>query len=208
MRGPIEANGVVSTLRAGSTITGRETRMSRKIAVPLVCALAAVLVAVLAAAPSFALTDRWAAWSPVEGTANAFRLTMAQRSPGFPAATVASDSRSPVQVPSGASAFLGPGTPPGAKYGSSAGNPYLVLRARADTPTGRSTTTYTFDAPTPDTGWAFVLGDIDADQVAVSATDASRCRRLAAARSTRGSRGRSTTPAGPTSPRGTRPPRP
>ena len=44
--------------------------------------------------------------------------------------------------------------------------------ARADTPTGRSTTTYTFDAPTPDTGWAFVLGDLDADQVAVSATDA------------------------------------
>ncbi|WP_457188058.1 carboxypeptidase regulatory-like domain-containing protein [Nocardioides sp. P5_E3] len=78
-----------------------------------------------------------------------------------------------MQVPSGASAFLGPGTPPGAKYGSSAGNPYLVLRARADTPTGRSTTTYTFDAPTPDTGWGFVLGDLDADLVAVSATDAS-----------------------------------
>ena len=168
--------------------------MSRKVA----ALLAGALAAVLAAAPSFALTDRWAAWSPVEGTPNAFRLTMAQRSPGFPAATVSSDSRSPVQVASGASSSLGPGTPPGAKYGTSAGNPYLVLRARADTPTGSSTTTYTFDAPTPDTGWAFVLGDIDADQVAVSATDATGapCRRQ---RSTRGSQGPSTTPAEPTS---------
>ena len=142
--------------------------MSRKVA----ALLAGALAAVLAAAPSFALIDRWAAWSPVEGTPNAFRLAMAQRSPGFPAATVSSDSRSPVQVASGASSSLGPGTPPGAKYGTSAGNPYLVLRARADTPTGSSTTTYTFDAPTPDTGWGFVLGDIDADQVALSATDA------------------------------------
>ena len=47
-----------------------------------------------------------------------------------------------------------------------------MLRARADTPTGSSTTTYAFDAPTPDTGWGFALGDIDADQVALSATDA------------------------------------
>ncbi len=133
--------------------------------------LAVVTVAVLAAAPARALTDRWASWSGVEGSSNAFRLTMTQRSPGFPAATVATDSRSPVQVASGASTSLGADTPPGAKYGSSAGNPYLVLRPRADTPTGRSTTTYTFAAPTPDTGWAFVLGDIDADQVEVSATD-------------------------------------
>ena len=142
--------------------------MSRKVA----ALLAGALVTVLVAAPSFALTDRWAAWSPVEGAPNAFRLTMTQRSPGFPTATVASDSRSPVQVASGASSFLGPSTPPGAKYGTSAGNPYLVLRARADTSTTPSRTTYTFDAPTPDTGWAFVLGDVDADQVAVSATDA------------------------------------
>lgn len=141
--------------------------MSRKVSVML-----AGLLVVLAAAPAYALTDRWAAWSPIGGTSNAYSLTMNQLSAGFPGATVVSDSRSPVQAPSGVSAFLGPSTPPGAKYGSSAGNPYLVLRPRADTPTAPSTTTYTFGAPTPDTGWAFVLGDIDADQVRLSATDA------------------------------------
>ena len=134
--------------------------------------LLAGLMALLVASPAFAVTDRWAAWSPVAGTSNSFRLSMTQQSPGFPVATVATDSRSPVQVPSGASAFLGPGTPPGAKYGSSANNPYLSLRPRADTASTPSTTTYTFDAPTPDTGWAFVLGDIDADQVRITATDA------------------------------------
>ena len=141
--------------------------MSRKLVL-----LGVGLVTLALAAPAFAVTDRWAAWSPVDGASNAFRLTMTQQARGFPAATVATDSRSPVQVPTGATAFLGPGTPPGAKYGSSASNPYLVLRARADSPTAPSTTTYSFDAPTPDTGWAFVLGDIDADQVAITATDA------------------------------------
>lgn len=129
------------------------------------------LLGLLVGGPAHALTDRWAAWSAVEGGSNAFRLTMTQRSPGFPAATVATDSRGPVQVASGASGALGAGTPPGAKYGTSAGNPYLVLRPRADTPTTPSTTNYTFDAPTPDTGWAFVLGDVDADAVTVRATD-------------------------------------
>jgi hypothetical protein len=118
------------------------------------------------------MSDRWATWAPIEGTSNAFRTVMTQRSPGFPAAAVASDSRANVQLPSGTSTFLGAGTPPGAKYGSSRGNPYVVLRPRADNAASPSTTTYTFDAPTPDTGWAFVLGDIDADQVRVSATDA------------------------------------
>lgn len=141
--------------------------MSRKVHVLLAAALV-----LLVAAPSFAVTDRWAAWSPPAGSSNDFRLQMAQRSPGFPAATVATDSRAPIQVPSGASAALGAATPPGAKYGTSAGNPYLVLRPKADAPTAPSTTTYAFDAPTPDTGWAFVLGDIDADQVQVAATDA------------------------------------
>ena len=98
--------------------------------------------------------------------------TMTQQSPGFPAATVVSDSRAPVSLPSGATTFLGAGTPPGLKYGSSSGSAYLLLRPKADTATTPSTTTYTFDAPTPDTGWAFVLGDVDADAVRVRATDA------------------------------------
>ncbi len=126
----------------------------------------------LAAAPAHAITDRWSGWGSLTGSPNDYRTVMTQRSPGFPAAVVATDSRSPVSLPSGASTFLGPTTPPGQKYGSSAGNPYLLLRAKADSATAPSTTTYSFDHPTPDTGWAVVLGDIDADAVRVSATDA------------------------------------
>lgn len=123
--------------------------------------------------PANAATDQWAEWDPITGAANDFSTTMRQQAPGFPAAAVASDSRAPVQIASGASVFLGPGTPPGAEYGSSAGSPYIVVRPFADNATSPSTTTYTFENPTPDTGWAFVLGDIDADQVEVRATDQS-----------------------------------
>ncbi|SED11477.1 Cna protein B-type domain-containing protein [Nocardioides exalbidus] len=143
--------------------------MSRKTALLAV----GVLCVGLVAGPAHALTDRWAAWAPVQGTANAYRTTMTQQSPGFPPATVVSDSRAPVSLPAGTSTFLGPATPPGAKYGTSSGSAYLLLRPKADTATTPSTTTYTFAAPTPDTGWAFVLGDVDADAVRVTATDAS-----------------------------------
>ena len=160
------------------------------------------------------LIGRWGGAQPLDdsvedgGAANAFRLTMAQRSPGFPAATVASDSRSPVQVPSGASAFLGPGTPPGAKYGSSAGNPYLVLRARGSHPHRRGPRRRTPSTPpTPDTGWAFVLGDLDADQVAVSATDATGAT-VSAAEVDSWFAGTFNYAGGTDHPRGTRPPRP
>jgi hypothetical protein len=89
---------------------------------------------------------------------------------GFPTATVTSDSRAgQVGVQSGASSWLSATTPVGAAYGSSQGQPYLNLRPRADSPTAPSTTTYTFERPTPAGGWTFVLGDIDADQVTVSA---------------------------------------
>jgi len=89
--------------------------------------IAHVVVVVLAAAPAYALTDRWATWAPVSGASNNFRIEMPQQSPGFPVATVASDSRAAVHLASGASTFLGAATPPGAKYGSSVGQPYLVL---------------------------------------------------------------------------------
>jgi len=93
--------------------------------------------------------------------------------PGFPGADVASDSRSgSVGVQSGASVWLGPNTPVGQVFGSSQDRPYLNLRPKADNATAPSRTTYTFDSPTPPAGWAFVLGDIDADAVAVSAKDA------------------------------------
>lgn len=136
-------------------------------------ALACVAALVVAtAAPAHAMTDRWSAWAPIAGSSNDYTTRMEQRSPGFPAAAVASDSRGNVQLAAGTSTYLRATTPPGAKYGSSLGSPYLVLRPRADTPTAPSTTTYSFDHPTPDTGWGFVLGDVDADQVRVRATAA------------------------------------
>lgn len=88
---------------------------------------------------------------------------------GFPRAVVASNSRANVALPSGASTFLGPTTPVGAKYGTSRNQAYLNLRPEADTPTAPSTTTYTFERPTPAAGWTFVLGDIDADKVSIAA---------------------------------------
>lgn len=85
-------------------------------------------------------------------------------------ATVTTDSRSgQIGVISGTSTWLAAGTPVGAKYGSSQNRPYLNLRPKADSPTAPSTTTYSFAAPTPTSGWTFVLGDIDADKVQVRA---------------------------------------
>jgi hypothetical protein len=84
-------------------------------------------------------------------------------------ATFATDSNTP-SVPSGASAFLGPGTPFGAAFGSSEGHPYLSPRTAVGTTP--STTTFTFATATPSSGWGFALGDIDADPVTVTATAA------------------------------------
>ncbi|GGD68466.1 hypothetical protein GCM10007269_09500 [Microbacterium murale] len=78
-----------------------------------------------------------------------------------------------IGVISGASTWLSEGTPIGAKYGSSRNQPYLNLRPQANTATTPSTTTYTFATPAPSSGWAFALGDIDADSLRISGTSAS-----------------------------------
>lgn len=133
--------------------------------------LLAALVLVPGAA-SAATTAGWATWEPLGGSAGAFTTTMQLPAAGFPAATVTSDSRGgQVGVQSGASAWLSAATPPGAVYGSSQNQPYLNLRPRADNASSPSTTTYTFERPTPAGGWAFVLGDIDADRAVVIARD-------------------------------------
>lgn len=149
--------------------------------VPAATAAATTALLALTLVPAAAETDAWATWEPVTGTPNDYRTTVRQAAPGFPPAVLATDSRAGVQLAGGTSTFLSAGTPPGAAYGSSRGNPYLVLRPRADTATAPSTSTYTFADPTPASGWAFVLGDVDADQVRVAATDASGDRVPAAA---------------------------
>lgn len=132
----------------------------------LLVATAAVGTALSASA---ATTTSWASWDPLEGGPGAYTgaVTIADQPPLR--ATLDSNSRGGVGVFSGGSTWLSADTPVGQKYGSSRDQPYLNLRPQADGPTTPSVTTYTFDTPAPGAGWAFVLGDIDADQVQISA---------------------------------------
>ncbi len=132
-------------------------------------ASSALFLVSTAAPASAGTTAGWAAWTPIAGRANQYATTMQLPANGFPLATVASNSRANVALPTGASTYLGPTTPVGTKYGTSRNQAYLNLRPEADTPTTPSTTTYTFDRPTPAAGWTFVLGDIDADKVSIGA---------------------------------------
>ena len=90
---------------------------------------------------------------------------------GFPVISFTTDSRAPATFP-GTSAYLSAGTAFGAKFGSSQGHPYLSLRPRQDSAGNPSTTTFSFATPTPIGGWGFALGDVDAEQVVISAIDA------------------------------------
>lgn len=137
-------------------------------------ALAALMLFSLATPASAVTETQWGQWGPFEGEARAYTTTVETNAIGFPSADVATDSRSGsgTGVISGASTWLGAGTPVGEVYGSSRGQQYLNLRPNADNATAPSTTTYSFDYPTPANGWAFVLGDIDADEVTINAVTA------------------------------------
>jgi hypothetical protein len=131
-------------------------------------------VLLLPVAPASAATAGWADVT-FEGSANDWTGTLRQRAEGFPVATITSDSAggSAVGRQSGASTFLPGSSDVGQRYGQSRGRPYLNLRpytANGAGVPGSSTTTYAFAAPTPSSGWTFVLGDVDADAVTVSAT--------------------------------------
>lgn len=129
--------------------------------------LAVVAIAIPASA---ATTSSWAAWQPLTGSGGAYTTSVDIAAQPQLSATVTSDSRAgQVGVISGASFWLAQGTDVGAKYGTSQGQPYLNLRPKADTASSPSTTTYSFNAPTPTSGWTFVLGDIDADAVRIRA---------------------------------------
>ncbi|NUO55187.1 MAG: hypothetical protein HOV71_19350 [Hamadaea sp.] len=127
----------------------------------------ALAVLALPEAAYAAADGGYAAWSR-SGSSGAWQATGTPAA-GFPVATVESDA-STVSVPSGATTFLGPQTPPGQVYGSSQGQTYLNISTAAGFDT--STTTMTFDAATPAKNWAFVIGDLDADTVTISGTDA------------------------------------
>lgn len=142
-------------------------RLRRRGIIAGVIGLVAVLVGAI---PAVAATTSWATWQPLAGTAGAFTTTVQVAPHPALTATMTSDSRAgQVGVITGASTWLAEGTPIGAEYGSSRDQPYLNLRPRADNATSPSTTTYSFAAPTPTSGWAFALGDIDSDSVRIHA---------------------------------------
>lgn len=133
-------------------------------------AAVAVVAVLVGSIPAAAATAAWAVWQPLSGEGGAFTTTVEIAARPALSASVTSDSRAgQVGVVSGASAWLSEGTSIGAKYGSSRDQPYLNLRPKADNATSPSTTTYSFSAPTPTSGWAFALGDLDADSVRIRA---------------------------------------
>ncbi len=88
---------------------------------------------------------------------------------GFPSAQVTTDSVLS-RVSGGTTTFLNDQTPFGAAYGSSRGHSYANLAAaRGGAP---SRTTLNFTTPTEPGSWALALGDIDADQVRITAIGA------------------------------------
>lgn len=132
-----------------------------------------VVIAVGSSSAVAAPSDGYADWT-FGGTNRNFQGTVSLPD-GFPDVSFTSDSRTPPSppLPSGASSWLPAGSPFGAAFGSSEGKRYVSLRPNADgTPANPSTTTYDFASPTPTSGWGFALGDIDAETLTVSASDA------------------------------------
>lgn len=113
-------------------------------------------------------TGSWGSWTVDSKTAGSLNLNVA----GFtsPSANFTTNATG-LGISAGTSSWLNDGTPPGGEYGTSRGSTYINM----GTATGGadSTTTFTFLGTTPASGWSFTLGDIDADAVTISATDAS-----------------------------------
>ena len=111
-------------------------------------------------------TKNWASISNWDSIAKTGTITIPD-SKGFPAATVETNSKGTTGP--AAAAWLDSWTPPGAIYGSSKTKQYLNLGPISSTQP--STTTYTFESPTPASGWMFAFGDVDAEALEISAKD-------------------------------------
>lgn len=149
------------------------SRARRSLSTAVAVLIAAVSVLASTAPANAATTTAWAGFAPLTGTGGDFETELTfGTAPGLTASVTSTSRAGQVGVISGASTWLGEGTSIGAKYGTSRNQPYLNLRPRADTATTPSVTTYTFASPTPSSGWAFALGDIDADAVRVTAVTA------------------------------------
>jgi len=115
---------------------------------------------VAAATPPVGVFPTWVKTGP-----GAFTGSFAAAS-GFPDVTVVTDDTG-ATVAAGKSAFLGPTTGFGQQFGTSRLQPYLTIASLGQT--NASTTSVTFDGPTP-AGWGIAVGDVDADYVTLAAT--------------------------------------
>ncbi|MGJ9412731.1 carboxypeptidase regulatory-like domain-containing protein [Aeromicrobium sp. CF4.19] len=145
----------------------------RRLAASVLTASMVATTALAGAAPATA--DTTGHWSDIEfvfddADRQSTGQVVATEVLGFPDAQVLSDTAGPARVAVGGSTWLGEATDPGAVYGTSRDRPYLSLRPAANNPQSPSTTTYTFEEPTPAQGWTFVLGDIDSEFLDVAAT--------------------------------------
>ncbi|MBO2988647.1 SdrD B-like domain-containing protein [Leucobacter tardus] len=126
-----------------------------------------VQVAPAQAAPS----DGYPDWS-ISGGSGAFTGDL-EFPVGFPEVTFATDTlASGTMIPGGGSTWLPESTSFGAEFGSSRNQEYISVRPAGNRAGAPSTTTYTFSSPSPVGTWGFSLGDVDAEILGVTATDA------------------------------------
>ena len=159
---------VTDTHRATEPAARRRRGLRTALAAGVTALLGAGLVAAGAGTAQAAVAGTWGSFA-VSGSSRAFTGSM-ELGGEFPVTTFTSTART-VSTPSGASVWQAEATPPGERYGSSRGLPYLNQSTDTDgtTPVA-AVTTYDFETPTPSAGWSFVLGDVDADQVTIAAT--------------------------------------
>ncbi|GAB3404253.1 hypothetical protein GCM10027515_16000 [Schumannella luteola] len=125
-----------------------------------VTAVAAALLATTALSAQAAPGQRAGKYATITTAPAAVTLA-----PGFPDATFTTTAPPP-STP--VSATIGASTPPGQLYGTSSGSSYLSFGPVSNSVP--STTTFAFAAPTPVSGWSFILGDVDAESITISAT--------------------------------------
>ena len=156
-------------------------QMRRALAAIVPVSLAAVALTITTVAPTTradGTVARGYATPSVSGSSDDWTGSIAPpTSPiGFPSATLTSDART---LSTASSATLTGSTPFGAVFGTSSGKTYLTVQNTTGLGTTVTTITFAAPAPAPDgntttnNGWGFALGDIDADEVTLSAKDAS-----------------------------------
>ena len=142
--------------------------MKTRIALPAVALLASSLAVAppLFAADGKGIYGTWAFSSTTAGTVNMGGV--------LPNATVTITGGSG-SAASGSTIFLNQNTPVGEEYGSSVNKTYasIGLGSSFTVPGTPAVTTVRFVSATPASGWSFALGDIDAEDITITAQGAS-----------------------------------